>query len=55
MFEQICDVVDPGAERPRKRAPCGPTAALHELSWFQRNPLPLDWIAQRRVVDGFDA
>jgi hypothetical protein len=20
MFEQICDVVDPGAERPRKRA-----------------------------------
>ncbi|MDO4905503.1 MAG: hypothetical protein Q4A16_08140 [Lautropia sp.] len=25
------------------------------LIWFQRNPLPLDWIAQRRVVDGFDA
>ena len=23
--------------------------------WFQRNPLPLDWIEQRRVVDGFDA
>lgn len=25
------------------------------LIWFQRNPLPLDWIAQQRVVDGFDA
>jgi len=25
------------------------------LIWFQGNPLPLDWIAQRRVVDGFDA
>lgn len=25
------------------------------LIWFQRNPLPLDWIAQRQVVDGFDA
>jgi hypothetical protein len=25
------------------------------LIWFQRNPLPLDWIAQRRVVDEFDA
>jgi len=25
------------------------------LIWFQRNPLPLDWTAQRRVVDGFDA
>jgi hypothetical protein len=25
------------------------------LIWFQRNPLPLDWIEQRRVVDGFDA
>ncbi|WP_448506093.1 hypothetical protein [Immundisolibacter sp.] len=25
------------------------------LIWFQRNPLPLDWIAQRRVVEGFDA
>lgn len=25
------------------------------LIWFQRNLLPLDWIAQRRVVDGFDA
>jgi len=25
------------------------------LIWFQRNPLPLDWIEQRRVLDGFDA
>lgn len=25
------------------------------LIWFQRNPLPLDWIEQRRVVDRFDA
>lgn len=25
------------------------------LIWFQRNPLPLDWIEQRRVVDRFHA
>jgi len=25
------------------------------LIWFQRNPLPLNWVAQRRVVDRFDA
>ena len=25
------------------------------LIWFQRNPLPLDWIAQRRVIAAFDA
>lgn len=25
------------------------------LLWFQRNPLPLDWIEQRRVVEAFDA
>ncbi|MCO5119603.1 MAG: hypothetical protein M9951_08200 [Burkholderiaceae bacterium] len=25
------------------------------LIWFQRNPLPLNWIAQRQVVDAFDA
>ena len=24
------------------------------LIWFQRNPLPLDWIEQRRVIDSFD-
>ncbi len=24
------------------------------LIWFQRNPLPLDWIEQRRVVERFD-
>ena len=23
--------------------------------WFQRNPLPTDWVAQREVVAGFDA
>lgn len=23
--------------------------------WFQRNPLPTDWMAQRVVVTGFDA
>ena len=25
------------------------------LLWFQRNPLPTDWLAQRAVVAGFDA
>ena len=25
------------------------------LLWFQRNPLPTDWVAQRAVVAGFDA
>jgi len=25
------------------------------LLWFQRNPLPLNWVEQRRVVAGFDA
>ena len=25
------------------------------LLWFQRNPLPADWMAQREVVAGFDA
>lgn len=25
------------------------------LLWFQRNPLPTDWVAQREVVTGFDA
>ena len=25
------------------------------LIWFQRNPLPLDWIAQRRGVEAFDS
>jgi len=25
------------------------------LLWFQRNPLPLDWQEQRRIVDQFDA
>ena len=25
------------------------------LMWFQRNPLPTDWVAQRGVVAGFDA
>jgi len=25
------------------------------LLWFQRNPLPTDWVAQRDVVVGFDA
>lgn len=25
------------------------------LLWFQRNPLPSDWVAQREVVAGFDA
>jgi hypothetical protein len=24
------------------------------LPWFQRNPLPTDWVAQREVVAGFD-
>lgn len=24
------------------------------LVWFQRNPLPLDWVEQRRIVDQFD-
>ena len=25
------------------------------LLWFQRNPLPTDWLAQREVVAGFDS
>lgn len=25
------------------------------LLWFQRNPLPTDWVAQREVVTNFDA
>lgn len=25
------------------------------LLWFQRNPLPTDWVGQREVVEGFDA
>ena len=25
------------------------------LLWFQRNPLPTDWMAQREVVTAFDA
>ncbi len=25
------------------------------LLWFQRNPLPVDWVAQREVVARFDA
>ena len=25
------------------------------LLWFQRNPLPTDWVAQREVVTTFDA
>jgi len=32
----------------------GMQARCMSLIWFQRNRLPLDWIAQRRVVDGFD-
>ena len=23
------------------------------LIWFQRNPLPVDWEAQRQIVSGF--
>lgn len=25
------------------------------LLWFQRKPLPMDWFAQREVVEQFDA
>jgi hypothetical protein len=25
------------------------------LLWFQRNPLPVDWVTQREVVAAFDA
>jgi len=25
------------------------------LLWFQRNPLPLDWMEQRRVIEAFGA
>jgi len=25
------------------------------LLWFQRNPLPTDWVAQREVATAFDA
>lgn len=32
-----------------KQPPC------MSLLWFQRNPLPTDWVAQREVVTAFDA
>lgn len=35
--------------------PAGQQPRCLSLIWFQRNPLPLDWFEQRRVVDGFDA
>ena len=33
----------------------GPQPRCMSLLWFQRNPLPTDWGAQREVVAGFDA
>jgi hypothetical protein len=24
------------------------------LMWFQRNPLPVDWLAQRAIIDNFE-
>ncbi len=33
----------------------GAQPSCMSLIWFQRNPLPLDWIEQRRVVESFDA
>lgn len=29
--------------------------ASERRRWFQRNPLPTDWVAPREVVAGFDA
>ena len=31
------------------------TGRVLSLLWFQRNPLPTDWVGQREVVAGFDA
>jgi hypothetical protein len=33
----------------------GQQPSCMSLLWFQRNPLPADWVAQRDVVTGFDA
>ena len=35
--------------------PAGKQPRRVSLLWFQRNPLPTDWVAQREVVAGFDA
>jgi hypothetical protein len=33
----------------------GSGSEIARLLWFQRNPLPTDWVAQREVVAEFDA
>ena len=34
---------------------CSDLPLSMSLLWFQRNPLPVDWVAQREVVARFDA
>ncbi len=29
-------------------------AAQVTLMWFQRNPLPVDWQAQREIIESFE-
>lgn len=31
----------------------GQQPRCRSLPWFQRNPLPIDWVAQREVAAGF--
>ncbi|MCB5247238.1 MAG: hypothetical protein LHW57_04340 [Candidatus Cloacimonetes bacterium] len=38
-----------------RRILAGQQPRCMSLLWFQRNPLPTDWVAQREVVAGFDA
>lgn len=33
----------------------GQQSRCMSLLWFQRNPLSTEWVAQRKVVAGFDA
>jgi hypothetical protein len=35
--------------------PAGQQPRCMSLLWFQRNPLPTDWVAQREVVLAFDS
>ena len=41
--------------RVRRYSNPGDVAWCMSLLWFQRNPLPTDWVAQREVVVAFDS
>lgn len=40
--------------RQDARIGCYQQLRCMSLLWFQRNPLPTDWVAQREVVAAFD-